>query len=140
MHWITTRLQGHAEAPAIIRGERATTYGALLDQLALVGAALDRAGVVAGERVVVIGDFGTVSTAVLLSLIVRRAVIIPMIVATAKRRDVLFDICAAQWCIETDEDVGIDSLIIKRLYSASAPNADHKWFAEIVEPSIRCCC
>ncbi len=136
MHWITNRLQGHAAAPAIIRGKRVTTYDALLDQLKVVGEALDHAGVVAGERVVVIGDFGTVSTALLLDLIVRRAVIIPMTLTTAKRRDVLFGICAAQWCIETDEEVGIDSLSITRLSFADSPNADHKLFAKIVTRDV----
>ena len=136
MHWITKRLEGHADAPAIIRGERVTTYAALLAQFKVVGTALDQAGVVSGERVVVIGDFGTISTAVLLDLIVRRAVIIPMTVTTAKRRDVLFKICAAQWCIETDEEVGIDSLMVTRLATSDAPNADHKWFAEVVARDV----
>ena len=136
MHWITGRLQAYADAPAIIRGERVTTYDTLLDQLSVIGAALDRAGVVAGERVVVIGDFGSVSTALLLELIVRRAVIIPMTITTAKRRDVLFGICAAQWCIEADEEVGVGSLTITQLSFSAAPNAAHMLFAEIVTRNV----
>jgi long-chain acyl-CoA synthetase len=136
MHWITKRLLGHADAPAIIRGERVTSYAVLIDQLKMVGEALDRSGVQAGERVVLVGDFGAVSTAVLLDLIERRAVIIPMTVITAKRREVLFGICAAQWCIETDEELGIDSIRITRMPSAIAPNADHKLFVEIVERDV----
>lgn len=136
MHWITNRLRGHADVPAIIRGERVTTYDSLLDQLSVVSAALDRAGIVAGERVVVIGDFGTVSTALLLDLIVRRAVIIPMTVTTAKRRVVLFGICAGQWCIEADEEVGIGSLTITQLSCAAAPNSTHTLFAELVTRKV----
>lgn len=136
MHWITKRLEGSANESAIIRGDRVTSYGELIDQLKTVGEMLDRAGLQAGERVVLVGDFGAVSTAVMLDLIVRRAVIIPMTANTAKRRDVLFDICAAQWCVETDEELGVDSVRITRMHSATAPNADHKLFAEIVERDV----
>ena len=136
MHWITKRLQGGADEPAIIRGERVTSFNELIGQLKMVGEVLDLTGVLAGERVVLVGDFGAVSTAVLLALIERRAVIIPMTVTTAKRRDVLFGICAVQWCIETDEELGIDSMRITRMPSAIAPNANHKLFAEIVERDV----
>lgn len=136
LHWISERLKGHGDAPAIIRGKRVTTYNALLEQLEIIRIELDRAGINAGDRVVLIGDFGTLSTALFLELITRRAVIIPMTAITAKRRDVLFGICAAQWCIDTDEEKGIDGLIIDRLSSHEAPAANHEWFLELATREV----
>ncbi len=134
--WMVDRLRGHGDAPAVIRGDRVTTYDALLEQLPSVSAALDAAGVGAANRVVVIGDFGTLSTSVLIDLIVRRAVIIPMTQVTAKRRDVLFPICAAEWCVEADEDAGLEGLRITRLDTGDAPNATHPHFVEIERRSV----
>lgn len=135
-HWISERLKGHGDAPAIIRGSRITTYDALLEQLRTVRAALDGSGVVGGDRVVVIGDFGTVSTALLIELIARRAIIIPMTATTAKRRDVLFGICTPHWCIEADEEVGIESLRINRIAPSEGLGKDHELFSEIVARDV----
>lgn len=137
LHWIRERLHGHGEAPAIIRGQRVTTYDGLLRELEGVRADLDRAGILAGDRVVLIGDFGTLSTAVLLELIERRAILIPMTPTTAKRRDVLFDICAAQWCIEIDETASEGNLRIDRIeVKIGNPYADHVWFKEVVARAV----
>lgn len=136
LHWINERLKGYGNSPAIIRGDRVTTYEALVQQLQVVKAELDRAGIAAGERVVLIGDFGTVSTALLLELIARHVVIVPMTATTAKRRDVLFEISCAQWCIETDEMIGIESLSIKRLLRADAVKVEHPLFAQVIAKDV----
>lgn len=132
-HWISERLAEYGCAPAILRGERTITYDALLAMLPEVQARLDAAGVRGGERVVLIGDFGVLSTVLLLALVERHAILIPMTPTTAKRRDVLFQVCAAQWCVETDEATGINSLRIKRLTGADAPNATHPLYSELVK-------
>jgi acyl-CoA synthetase (AMP-forming)/AMP-acid ligase II len=129
--WMSERLRQHGDHPAIVRGTHITTYSDLLARLPDVTATLDRHGISAGQRVVVIGDFGTLSTAVLLDLIARRSVIIPMTPTTAKRRDVLFEICAAQWCIHVDEDRGVDEMVVERLASAEGLSSTHELFVEL---------
>jgi acyl-CoA synthetase (AMP-forming)/AMP-acid ligase II len=129
--WIIDRLVEHADEPAIIRGEVVTAYRDLVEILPAVTALLDHHRIESGDRVVVIGDFGTLSTALLLELITRRVVIIPMTTTTARRRDVLFEICAAQWCIDVDEEAGLDGLRVEPLASATAPNASHDLFQEL---------
>lgn len=136
LHWINERLKGYGNSPAIIRGDRVTTYVELVQQLQLVKAALDSAGISSGERVVLIGDFGAVSTALLLELTARHAVIVPMTATTAKRRDILFEISCAQWCIETDEMSGIDGLSIKRLPRADALKVEHPLFSEVIARDV----
>jgi len=129
--WIIDRLSEHGESPAIIRGDRVTTYSNLLAELPMVAARLDQAGVTGGDRVVVIGDFGTLSTTLLIELIKRRVVIIPMTATTAKRREVLFEICSAEWCIDTDEEAGIDALTVQPLDTADGPSSTNNLFAEL---------
>jgi long-chain acyl-CoA synthetase len=136
MHWISRSLERNGDAPAIIRGDHITNYKALLEQSIVVDAKLDHAGVVPGDRVVLIGDFGTVSTALLLGLIERCVIIIPMTTTTAKQRDVLFRICAAQWCIESNEEGGVECAVITRLNTSNAPNATNVLYAEIVTRGV----
>jgi|CXWL01.1.fsa_nt_gi acyl-coenzyme A synthetase/AMP-(fatty) acid ligase len=130
-NWMSERLGLHGDNPAIIRGSRVTTYSDLLARLPTVSGTLDRRGISAGDRVVVVGDFGTLSTAVLLDLIARRAVIIPMTPTTAKRGEVLNDICAAQWRIDLDEDAAVDGITIVKLDSGEATSSTNDLFAEL---------
>jgi long-chain acyl-CoA synthetase len=134
LYWINERLEGFGNSPAIIRSDRVTSYEALVQQLQVVKAELDHAGIAAGERVVLIGDFGAISTALLIELIARHAVIIPMTTTTAKRRDLLFGICSAQWCIEADEM--IDSLSIKRQLMTDVSKVEHPLFAELLARDV----
>lgn len=129
--WIIDRVASHGEGSAIVRGDRITRYDDLVALIPRVSERLDAAGILAGDRVIVIGDFGTVSTALLLELITRGAVIIPMTVTTAKRLDVLSTICAAQWCIDANEANGIDGFTVTSLDTATAPNATHPFFEEL---------
>jgi long-chain acyl-CoA synthetase len=129
--WLLDRLTSFGEADAIIHGESITTYDALVDAIPQVTMLLDQRGVRARDRVVVIGDFGTMSSAVLLELISRRAVLIPMTLSTAKRRETLFQICAADWCVEVEEGRGIDGVSVQKLVTADAPNSNHQLFREL---------
>ena len=129
--WIVDRLTEHGGDPAIVRDEHVTTYDDLLALLPNVSQLLDRHGVGAGDRVVLIGDFGTVTTALLLELMARRAVIIPMTPTPSRRRDVLFPICAAQWCIDAESASSVDQMSIEPLNATSSPNAAHELFAEL---------
>jgi len=134
--WIEERLRTFGSEPAVVRGDRLTAYDSLLGVLPAAEAASTAAGIDTGDRVVLIGDFGTVSTAFLLELTRRRAVIIPMTSTTAKRLDALAAICAAQWCIETDEDAGIEAARIRRLPSANAPNSGHPMFVALADREV----
>jgi len=133
--WIVDRLATFGADTAIVRGERSTSYDALVSAIPAVAARLDEAGIVPGARVVVIGDFGTTSSAVLLELIRRRCVLVPMTATTAKRRDTLFEICAAEWCVEVDEAETAD-LTIEPLASANAANATHPLFRELTDRDV----
>lgn len=133
VRWINDRLGSFGSVPAIVREDLLTTYDGLTGTLPIAEAMLTAAGINAGDRVILIGDFGTVSTAFLLELIQRRAVIVPMTRTTAKNIDALAAICAAQWCIDTDEDSGIETASVRPLPSARAANSGHPMFVELVK-------
>jgi len=126
--WIIDRVAGFGAQAAIVRGDRLTHYRDLVAMLPAVDARFDASGIRAGDRVIVVGDFGTVSSAVLLALIMRAVVLIPMTATTAKRIDVLATICAAQWRVDVDEALGVDDLKITALATAEAPNSTHPHF------------
>ena len=128
--WIDERVSGFGDREAIIRGDETTTYADLVAVRPALQRILDAEGVGSSARVAVIGDFGTLSTALILELIHRRAVLIPLTDTTAKRRDTLYEICDAQWAIDLRGVREPADLVIERLHAAS-PKAEHPLFAEI---------
>ena len=134
--WIIEQLNAYGDDDAIIREGEITSYADLIAALPVVAAHLDQFGIQGGQRVVVIGDFGTLSTAVILELIRRRSVIVPMTSVTAKRRDVLFPLCAADWVIDVGTASSAADLAIERLASATAANAEHELLLEVAKRDV----
>ena len=131
VNWIIGQLRAHGAETAIVHGDRTTSYVDLVEVLPEVGCLLDGRGIDAGSRCVLIGDFGSVTTALLLELIRRHAVIVPMTAATAKRRDVLFAICAAEWVIDASGDDRLEAVTIERLEGGAPGDALHPLLAEL---------
>ena len=129
--WIIEQIQSYGSRPAIVHGDKVTTYADLVDALPSVGSVLDGLGIGAGARCALVGDFGMVTTALLLELILRRAIIVPLTTASAKRRDVLFDVCAAEWVIDAGGEDSVDAVTVGPLESAASASASHQLFAEI---------
>jgi long-chain acyl-CoA synthetase len=130
-HWMLERAADHGESPAIVRGDSTTTYRNLVERFPAVAQMLDHHGIGPDDRVIVVGDFGTVSTAVLLQLIARRSVVIPMTTTTARRLDTLATLCAAQWRIDIAEADHLDDVTVTTLHSAAAPSGQHPMFIEL---------
>jgi long-chain acyl-CoA synthetase len=129
--WIIERVRSHGTRPAIVHGSQVTTYTDLIGAIPSIGSVLDDHGISAGSRCVLIGDFGMVTTALLLELIARRAIVVPLTTASAKRSDILFDVCAAEWLIDASGADRVECLRVAPLESRSSASATHPLFAEI---------
>jgi long-chain acyl-CoA synthetase len=131
LNWLLDRLSSYGGKDAIIRQDTTTSYIDLVAILPAVARLFDSKGIVPGDRVALVGDFGTLSTGCLLALIDRAAIIIPMTAASAKRSDALFDICAAEWSVEVGDASEVAGISIRQLKSASASAATSGLYLDI---------
>ena len=127
--WMSAQLAERGSADAIISRGVTTTYSDLVRLLPAAEHTLDSAGVTSSDRVVLVGDFGAMSTAVLFDLIRRGTVIIPMTASTARRRDVLFPLCSADWCIEVGDATSASQITVERVRQDDS--VEHPLFAEL---------
>lgn len=78
MDWLLEIFQRHAPAEAIVWRDRAATYADLLAHISRARAALEAAAVAPGEVVLLDADFSPAAIAMLLALMVHRAVVVPI--------------------------------------------------------------
>jgi long-chain acyl-CoA synthetase len=129
--WLVERLGAYGQQEALIRAGRTSRYSDLLEARRLVSDRLKPYAIGPGSRCAVVGDFGALTTGLLLELVRRSAVLIPFAAASAPRRQLLYETCAAEWAITSPDEDRIEGLAIDRLPTGSAPNADHPLYAEL---------
>lgn len=119
MHWILDQIKSLGQQIAVVDQGHETTYTELLDLVHQFQETFAQQNLTAGDRVIVVGDFGASSTAALLALIANDATIIPMTNETARNIERLAPIVQAEWVLTTSPSgnvPGITVEAIKRKY------------------------
>jgi len=129
------RLHEFGAAPAIVHHNRTTRYSELAAIVPYVCTTLREGGIGPGHRVLLIGDYGTLSSALLLACIALNVIVIPLTPVSARRKDEYGDICAAEWVVQ-ESRAQPNSFTINRLDSAEAKNATHPLFAALRSPEV----
>jgi acyl-coenzyme A synthetase/AMP-(fatty) acid ligase len=92
--------------PALIRDDQVSTYGDLLDLVALWQTHLDEHGVEAGQVVALRGDYTPRACALVLALIDRGVILVPLTEAAEVHREEFFEIAEVEVVISFDENDG----------------------------------
>ena len=130
-HWLTECLLMYTGKIAIIEGDSEVTYDQLNSLVDSCKNRISSSGIKAGDRVALIGDFGLVSTALIINLIQINAIIIPLTLETARRRESLYEICDVEWEIDTYEKPTDGIFTIVRVKEPVTSAVPHLFFTEI---------
>jgi long-chain acyl-CoA synthetase len=101
--WLTERMAGWSDAPAMAWRGHLSTYGDLLDLRESWSNRLARQGVRRGEVVAVDGDYSPNTCALLLALVERGAIIVPLTKAIAAHRTEFLETAEVERVIDFDE-------------------------------------
>lgn len=116
--FLMDRFTANQEAPAIAWRDRTYDYGWLGEVVAGRVDELERDGIGLGMPVMLRGDYSPVTIPLLFAFIARKAIIVPMLPATADRHPQLLDIVDPALVIDVDRD---DNTIVTRR-EPSGPN------------------
>lgn len=94
--WLLERMSQWQDDPALIWSDQVATYGEILEMVALWRTHLDEHGVEAGQVVALRGDYTPKACALLLTLIDRRAIVVPLTEAAEVHREEFFDIAEVE--------------------------------------------
>lgn len=130
IEWLFERMTQWRAEPALIREDQVSTYGDLLDLVALWQTHLDEHGIEAGQVVALRGDYTPKACALVLALIDRGVILVPLTEAAEVHREEFFEIAEVEvvisfdendaWAIETRDRVASNSLIL-HLRTAGEP-------------------
>lgn len=104
--WLFERMGQWLTDPALIRDDQVSTYGDLLDLVALWQTHLDEHGVEAGQVVALRGDYTPRACALVLALIDRGVILVPLTEAAEVHREEFFEIAEVEVVISFDENDG----------------------------------
>lgn len=102
--WLFERMGQWRPDPALIRDDQISTYGDLLDLVALWQTHLDEHGVEAGQVVALRGDYTPRACALVLALIDRGVILVPLTEAAEVHREEFFEIAEVEVVISFDEN------------------------------------
>jgi acyl-coenzyme A synthetase/AMP-(fatty) acid ligase len=101
--WLLARMAGYGDDAALVWRGRSVGYGELLAAVDHWLQRLDDAGVVAGQTVVLSGDYSPEAVALLLALIQRRTIVVPLTEAVGAQQGEFIEIVAADVVIHFGE-------------------------------------
>ena len=131
INWLSANLERNSEQLAIVEDARVASYGQLNEQVDAFLPILISEGISKGSRVALIGDFGVTSTALLIALIRKKAIIVPLTGQSAQKRETLFEICAVEFVIEITPDGEELTFEITKRSQIDTTRSGHKFFTEI---------
>ncbi|MES2151909.1 MAG: long-chain fatty acid--CoA ligase [Pseudomonadota bacterium] len=109
MDWLIERFASAPEQPAFIHEGRVVSYGAVVASVGLFRARVADAGIVAGETVVVLGDYSPEVFCMLLALAGQGAIVIPLTSNSVIEEAVALGVSGCHWYIRFSADgVGFD--------------------------------
>ncbi|NJN98473.1 MAG: long-chain fatty acid--CoA ligase, partial [Anaerolineales bacterium] len=104
IEWLFERMTQWRVEPALIREDQVSTYGDLLDLVALWQTHLDEHGIEAGQVVALRGDYTRKACALVLALIDRGVILVPLTEAAEVHREEFFEIAEVEVVISFDEN------------------------------------
>lgn len=103
--WLLERMQGRADAEAIVADDVASSYADLLAEAERWNLGLDAAGAGPGRVVAFAGDQSRRAASLLLALLERGGVAVPLASATAAQRDTFQEIAQAEFFVGDDGSI-----------------------------------
>ena len=104
LDWMLERMLDWADLPAVVAGSDVTTYRELLDRVAAWSRRLDDAGIGQGRVVAIAGDFSAGTSAAMIALIQREAVIVPFAQGMRAHRAEFLETAEVEGLISFDGD------------------------------------
>ncbi len=102
--WLLEVLSSWGQRDAIANGERVISYQDLVVSIQKTQRQLEQVGIVEGDRVAIIGDFGVATTSLIFSLIQMRGISVPLTRNAFLRSPELLTISQATWIVEALDD------------------------------------
>jgi long-chain acyl-CoA synthetase len=117
--WLLQRMRQWRDDPALIRSGQVSTYGDLLQMVALWQTHLDEHGIEAGQVVALCGDYTPQACALLMALIDRRAIVVPLTESVEVHHKEFLKIAEVEVVISVDDTEGW--ALQRRDVTASSP-------------------
>lgn len=101
-HWLTQRLRGWGERPALIWRNHPWSYDQLCDATEIWRAELARRGIEPGTSLAICGDYSPKLCTLLLAALLNRNIIVPLASATARQWDHMMDVAQVKAAVAFD--------------------------------------
>lgn len=100
LDWLLDRFAASPDRPAFVHRDRRVSYGQLLEQVAAFERLLQARGVLAGERVVILGDYTPEAYALMLALARNANIAIPLTRESVVGLSSALEISGAEWLVD----------------------------------------
>ena len=128
-NWILANIARNAEKIAIIENGSEVTYNQLQIQIESNAQQLMMSDIIPGSRVALVGDFGVTSIALLICLINLRAVVVPFTKSTHQKLDLLMEICAVEFVVDSSASSGEVPFIFTKRTQRDLSRSKHELFS-----------
>jgi long-chain acyl-CoA synthetase len=103
-HWLTQRLRGWGERPALIWRDDPWSYDQLCDATEFWRGELTRRGIGPGTSLAICGDYSPKLCALLLAALLNRNIIVPLASATTPRWDPMMEVAQVRAAVKLDNN------------------------------------